>query len=171
METFSALLAFFAGNSPVTGELPSQRPVTRSFHVFVGLRLNKWLSKQSWGWWFRRHRAHYDVTLMYRYQAVVQSEHVFNYTRQRISVTNGYSCPCIHYSIDIIPIIQGQHDGCWYYGVKYAADRGQQTGWFYEFEHSRMKYGMTYGRRSSKFGAAKGGKCQKFWNWSVLSWL
>ena len=34
METFSALLAFCAGNSPVTGEFPSQRPVTRSFDVF-----------------------------------------------------------------------------------------------------------------------------------------
>ena len=38
--------------SPVTGEFPAQRPVTRSFDVFFALRLNKWLSKQSWGWWF-----------------------------------------------------------------------------------------------------------------------
>ena len=44
METFSALLAICAGNS--------QRPVTRSFDVFFDLRLNKRLSKQSWGWWF-----------------------------------------------------------------------------------------------------------------------
>ena len=41
METFSALLAFCAGNSPVTGEFPSQRPVARSFDVFFDLRLNK----------------------------------------------------------------------------------------------------------------------------------
>ena len=34
METFSALLARCAGNSPVTGELPAQRPVMRSFDVF-----------------------------------------------------------------------------------------------------------------------------------------
>ena len=34
------------------GEFPTQRPVTRSFHVFFDLRLNKRLSKQSWGWWF-----------------------------------------------------------------------------------------------------------------------
>ena len=52
METFSALLALCAGNSPVTGEFPSQRPVSRSFAVFFDLRLNKRLSKQSWGWWF-----------------------------------------------------------------------------------------------------------------------
>ena len=31
---------------------PVQRPVTRSFDVFFDLRLNKRLSKQSWGWWF-----------------------------------------------------------------------------------------------------------------------
>ena len=40
------------GNSHVTGEFPAQRPVTRSFDVFFDLRLNKRLSKQSWGWWF-----------------------------------------------------------------------------------------------------------------------
>ena len=34
------------------GEFPTQRPVTRSFYVFFHLRLNKRLSKQSWGWWF-----------------------------------------------------------------------------------------------------------------------
>ena len=34
METFSALLAFCAGNSPVTGEFPTQKSVTRSFDVF-----------------------------------------------------------------------------------------------------------------------------------------
>ena len=52
METFSALLATCAGNSPVTGEFPSKRQVTRSFDVFFDLRLNKRLSKQSRGWWF-----------------------------------------------------------------------------------------------------------------------
>ena len=52
METFSALLALCAGNSPVTGEFPAQRPVTRRLDVFYDLRPNKRLSKQSWGWWF-----------------------------------------------------------------------------------------------------------------------
>ena len=47
METFSALLAICAGNSPVTGEFPAHRPVTRSFDVFVDLLLNR-----RWGWWF-----------------------------------------------------------------------------------------------------------------------
>ena len=52
METFSALVALCAGNSPVTGEFPAQRPVTEGFDVFFDLRLNKSLRKQSWGRWF-----------------------------------------------------------------------------------------------------------------------
>ena len=56
METLSALLAICARNSPVTGEFPTQRPVTRSFDVFFDLRLNKRLSKQSWDWWFQTPR-------------------------------------------------------------------------------------------------------------------
>ena len=52
METISALLAIYVGNSPVPGEFPTQRPATRSFGVYFDLRPNKRLSKQSWGWWF-----------------------------------------------------------------------------------------------------------------------
>ena len=55
MEKNSALLAICAGNSPVSGEFPAQRPVTRSFDVLFDLRPNKRLSKQLWGWWFETH--------------------------------------------------------------------------------------------------------------------
>ena len=71
MKSFSALLALCAGNSPVTGEFPPQRPVTRSFDVFFDLLLNKRLSKQSWGWWFETSSC-YDVTVMCR---LVLTEH------------------------------------------------------------------------------------------------
>ena len=54
METFSVLLALCVGNSPVTSEFPSQRPVTRSFDVFFDLRLNKRLRKQSIRRWCGR---------------------------------------------------------------------------------------------------------------------
>ena len=64
IETFSALLALCAGNSSVTGEFPSQRPVTWSFDVFFDLRLNKRLSKQSKYQYLRRHRAHNDANVM-----------------------------------------------------------------------------------------------------------
>ena len=53
METFSALLAICAGNSPIPGEFPAQSPVTWGFDVFFDLRPNKRVSKQSWGWWFQ----------------------------------------------------------------------------------------------------------------------
>ena len=46
------LLAICAGNSPVPGEFPTQRPVTRSFDVFFDLHPNKRLSTQWWAWWF-----------------------------------------------------------------------------------------------------------------------
>ena len=52
METFPALLAICAGNSPVPGEFPTQRPATRSFDVFFDLHIIKRLSKHSLGWWF-----------------------------------------------------------------------------------------------------------------------
>ena len=52
METFSALLAICGGNSPVPGEFPAQKPVTRSFDVFFDMHLNKRLSKQWRVWWF-----------------------------------------------------------------------------------------------------------------------
>ena len=69
MEKISASLALCTGNSPVTGEFLAQRPVTRSFDVFFDLRLNKRLSKQSWGWWFETPscplRRHCNVTVLY----------------------------------------------------------------------------------------------------------
>ena len=37
---------------PRYGEFHTQRPVTWSFDGCFDLRLNKRLSKQSWGWWF-----------------------------------------------------------------------------------------------------------------------
>ena len=40
------------GVPAVTGGFPSQKPVTQSFDVFLDLRLNKRLSKQSGRWWF-----------------------------------------------------------------------------------------------------------------------
>ena len=77
METFSALLALCAVNSPVTAELPSQRPVMRNFDVFFDLRLNKRLCKQWWGWRFetpsRLLRCHCNVFILSK---------IWNYMRQ-----------------------------------------------------------------------------------------
>ena len=65
MEIHSVLLAICAGNSTVTGEFSAQRPVTRSFDVFIDLRLKKRLSKRWWIW--RRNPAHYDVIVMHNF--------------------------------------------------------------------------------------------------------
>ena len=80
METFSALLPLCTGNSPVTGEFPSQRPVTRSFDIFLDLRLKKgWANNRDAGD-LRRHRAHYDVTVMFcnEYCHISISKHELN---------------------------------------------------------------------------------------------
>ena len=75
METFSALLAICAGNSLVTGEFPAQRPVTRTFDVFLicawikdcvqiemlviwDARINGWVNNRDAG------DLNYDVTVM-----------------------------------------------------------------------------------------------------------
>ena len=101
METFSALLAICAGNSPVPGESPAQRPVTRSFDVFFDLRLNKRLSKQSWGWWFET-----PSRRLWYQRDVFKSNHC-NSFRDRVPVDispgNGFrkTCPillkCVQY--------------------------------------------------------------------------
>ena len=51
IEIFSALLAICVGNSPVTGEFPTQRPVMQSFDVYFDLCLNKRWSRQLEGRW------------------------------------------------------------------------------------------------------------------------
>ena len=63
IETFSALLALCARNSPFTGEFPSQRAVTRSFDVFFDLHLNGSVNIREAGD-LRRHRTHNDATVM-----------------------------------------------------------------------------------------------------------
>ena len=60
METISALLAICAGNSPVPGEFPAQRPVTQSFDVFwINGRVNNREAGDVW-----RYGAHYNVIVM-----------------------------------------------------------------------------------------------------------
>ena len=61
--TIESVLAICAGNSPVTGEFPTQRPVTRSFDIFFDLHwINSRVNNREAGD-LRRHRPHYDVTV------------------------------------------------------------------------------------------------------------
>ena len=62
METFPALLAICARNSPVPGEFPAQRPVTRSFDALICVWINGWVNNRKAGD-LKRNRANYDVTV------------------------------------------------------------------------------------------------------------
>ena len=54
-----------AGNSPVSGEFPAQRPVTRSFDVsLICAWINGWVNNREAGD-LRRHRAHYVFRVMF----------------------------------------------------------------------------------------------------------
>ena len=97
METFFASLDLCAGNSPVTGEFPAQRPVTRSFDVFFDLGLNKRFSKQSWGWRFEipsrslwRHCNDYVFLLQFSSSEqewlAVRNRLVWYFTHMRVTV-------------------------------------------------------------------------------------
>ena len=67
MEALSASLAICAGNSPVTGEFPAQRPVTRIFgslmFSLICVWINGWVNNREAGD-LRRYRTHFDVTVM-----------------------------------------------------------------------------------------------------------
>ena len=63
METFFALLAIYAGNSPLTGEFPTQRPVTRIFDFFICARINGWVNNRE-ACDLGRHHAYDDVLVM-----------------------------------------------------------------------------------------------------------
>ena len=52
------------GEFTVTGEFPTQRPVMRSFDVFLDLCMNKRLGNNVEAGDLRCHRAHYDVIIM-----------------------------------------------------------------------------------------------------------
>ena len=88
METFSALLAICAGNSPVTGEFPTPRPVTRALMFsLISAWINGWVNNGEAGD-LRRRRAHYDVTVMSR-----EWEVFFKITKKADGQENGTQYP------------------------------------------------------------------------------
>ena len=90
IETFSALLAISAGNSPVTGELPVQRPVTRSFDVFFDLSLNKRLSIQSWGCILSRPLCRHYSDQLNGYTSIRIKVWVSNYTHVKVGCNSSW---------------------------------------------------------------------------------
>ena len=103
METFSVLLAICVGNSPVTGEFPAQRPVTRNFGIFFDMRLiNGWVNTGEAGdlW---RHRAHCDVTAMFH------QKHQYNQNKQNKTKPTVQIIYEIYY---INELVQERHNSC-----------------------------------------------------------
>ena len=87
METFSALLAICAGNSPVTCEFLAQRPVTRSFDVFfIRVWINVWVNNREAGA-LRRCSTHYDVTVMITHFIAINQFYLFSLNTASIADT------------------------------------------------------------------------------------
>ena len=105
METSSASLILSAGNSLVTGEFPSQRPMTQSFDIFIDRHLNKRLSEQSCGWisetpsrsLWRHCNVLHDKCTVYHFLFVVINECMSSPCLnggQCFDDTNMYMCQC-----------------------------------------------------------------------------
>ena len=106
IETFSASLAICAGNSPITGEFPSQRPETRSFDFsLICVWINAWVNNRGAGD-LRRHRTHYDVIVLYEIGLPILSSTFLNvahdsdftrasgrlaFSKRNSSVTGGFA--------------------------------------------------------------------------------
>ena len=130
IETFSALLASCAGNSPVTREIPIQRPMTRSFGVFFDLSLNKRLRKKWWGWWFEtpsrsiwcqcngKHldNMHYDkngavVTISFLWRNFPHDRSIYGNVRGRLFLNTNYNtlCMTIAWTVKLVTAKIGLH--------------------------------------------------------------
>ena len=74
METFSALLALGVGNSPVTGEFPAHKGHWSGALMFsmICAWINGWVNNREAGE-LRRHRAYYDVTVMWINVMIINS--------------------------------------------------------------------------------------------------
>ena len=102
METFSVLLAICAGNSPVPGEFPTQRPVTRSFDVsLICVWINCWVNNREAGD-LRRYCAHCDVS---------------------VKSLGGCTGGCRYYNqdctVDVSIVVIGGTEGCRYDNLRY----------------------------------------------------
>ena len=85
METFSALLAIYAGNSLFTGKFPSQRPFTRSFDFFLWSTVE--LTMVSW--WFETQSRplwrHCNGNFSFTMTSFVDSDKPSIHTRDRFT--------------------------------------------------------------------------------------
>ena len=91
METFSTLLAFCVGNSPVTGEFPTQRPVTQRLFSLICAWANSGANNGDAGD-LRRHRALYDVIVMIKAFTTPQPPMVACHRKQLRQLVGAHAC-------------------------------------------------------------------------------
>ena len=107
MQTFYALLAICADNSPVIGEFPDKGQWRGALMFYlICVWINGWINNGEAGD-FSRHRAHYDVTLIGICLCIElwnpDLPECFSFTRivlkpelsVRIRPIHGFWCPCI----------------------------------------------------------------------------
>ena len=120
MEIFSALLAFCAGNSPVTGEFPTQRPVTRNFDVsLICTRMNGWVNNHEPGD-LRCHRAHYYAIVMFSGSRAITSfmsliAHATATRRSQVYQFRASELGSVSYSNVIYHIVTWRNNLSWWY--------------------------------------------------------
>ena len=79
----SSYANIFRAIGPLCGEFNAHRwisvakAIDAELWCFFYLHLDKYLSKQSWGWYLRRHLAHYDVIVIYYIYILQGNEAVF----------------------------------------------------------------------------------------------
>ena len=107
METFSTILAFCAGNSPVTGAFP----VTSDAELWCFLRYapQYTVEKQWWGWWFetpsRPLWRHCNVHLKLMGLCTDLDNILFEFgQRIMITVDNDYSSPFVWHWHTVKPV-------------------------------------------------------------------
>ena len=104
MEIFSTLLALCAGNSLVTGEFPAQRPVTRSFDVFlICAWTDGWVNNQTTGDLIH-HRVHYDFTIMLSVQPSDDADYKVGLNKILIPILSRITIFSILYNPDLLSV-------------------------------------------------------------------
>ena len=102
METFSALLAICAGNSPVPGEF-SHKGQWRGALMFslICVWINDWVNNREAGD-LRRYLAHHDVTVMWRAVIGTCRTELSQVTHPGINPVRWHNRQCSNYLVELV---------------------------------------------------------------------
>ena len=155
------------------GEFPTQRPVTRSFDVYFDLRLNKRLSKHSWGWWFetlswslwRHHNGlRWQLADLYHYKDITRASWILKSTTpmagpQLVQHNKKENIKASHYWF----IVSGIHR--WQSSWKASNDEGTTMSWLHHIRVTgdRMRHDVHVTSRKWQRTALRGflGNCSQ----------